>query len=83
MKAKRIHKHKVIYCPGCGGNASEPRMGIYSLFDDRYYCDQPCFDAYYGIIRDEDGGVISEGARYKIKQKFREKAGQKILRAVF
>jgi hypothetical protein len=29
--------------------------------------DQECHDAFYGIIRDNDGDVISEGQRYYIK----------------
>ena len=42
------------------------------LVKDQYFCDQACLDAYCGIIRGPDGGVISEGKRYKTKLRFKK-----------
>jgi hypothetical protein len=55
---------KKVRCGGCKRLRSHVLM---ELFGDKEFCDQECHDAFYGIIRDNDGDVISEGERYYIK----------------
>ena len=79
--------HKVETCGGCGREHWDTVFGIFALslwpvehgrrmkiglVKDKYFCDQNCLDAYCGIIRGPDGGVISEGPRYQVKQRFRK-----------
>ena len=82
--------HKVETCGGCGIQHRDSAFGLFvpylypvqhgramktGLVKDQYFCDQACLDAYCGIIRGPDGGVISEGKRYKVKQRFKDEDG--------
>lgn len=46
-------------CRQCGAVKADSKM-IYNVSENRYYCDQLCYDAFYGIKRDKKGFIVKE-----------------------
>lgn len=46
-----------VKCGGCKTKKHEGEMKIYDVAIDRYLCNEPCRNRYYGIKRDWNGYV--------------------------
>ena len=54
---KNCNANRQVTCGGCHIKKLEKKMKIYSVPEDRYYCDQPCKDIDDGVVRWGNGFI--------------------------
>ncbi len=54
---KNCNANRQVTCGGCHTKRAEKDMKIYSVPEDRYYCNQPCKDKADGVKRDRQGFI--------------------------
>ena len=47
-----------VVCGGCKTKRHEGEMKIYDVAIDKYFCNEPCRNRYYGIKRNRNGEII-------------------------
>ena len=54
---KVCNANRHVTCGGCHTKRAEKDMRIYSVSEDRYYCNQPCKDKHDDVKRDVNGFI--------------------------
>ena len=63
---KLCNANRHVTCGGCHIKRPEADMKIYSVPENKYYCNQPCKDKHDGVKHDQEGYIVERNRNGRI-----------------